>query len=767
MGTTYYTARKSLGYGRQSFAVTFRHPLRTDSRGKPGLKVRRGLGTTDEAEAERHVAELNTLLSDERYWSLAARPEAARQFSPVVVSAFYAGLEVATDTADQTRDGAIPLPGADQGYTRVMLVGTTGAGKTTLLRQLIGAHPQRDRFPSTSPGKTTVADLEVVTAPGAYHGVVTFFPERALRGYVQECVTAACLAAWSGSEDATVARRLLQHPDQKFRLQYVLGEWPSDAVDDEDWGFDEDESDETGSDAEETLEDVPTAAERAENAQRLAGWVQRIRDLVAFHGPEVAHVMEFEWSELSGDSLEAAEGNLTMELEDSDEHSEIVLEILELILARFERLDQRFLSKSTTGWPTKWEMKSDNRTEFLRSVRWFSSNYQPRYGRLLTPVVQGMRIQGPFYPELDEVQPKLVLIDGQGLGHTPESASSVSTNITSRYAEVDVIMLVDNATQPMQAAPLAVVRTVATGGFQEKLAIAFTHFDQVRGANVPTVAAKREHVVNAARNVLSTLRTEIGPTLVRSLEEGLDERCFMLGWLNQGLEALKPKMREQLMELLRFFERAITPREPIPAMPVYDPASVLFAVQAAARDFHARWAALLGFESMNGVTKAPWATVKALNRRIADRWAIEYRHLMPVADLFTRLSEEISKFLDSPLTWEGDASDPSERQRAVSNVRQAVSGVLHEFTTQRVIQEHMADWVRAYDRTGRGSTLDRARDIREIYEDAAPVPGVIMTEHTQQFLERVREMVYEAILAGGGKIAGRAEPEPAMAAPAD
>src|SRR5688500_5932853 len=86
----------------------------------------------------------------------------------------------------------------------------------------------RPRPPPTSPGKTTVADLEVVTAPGAYHGVVTFSPERAIRGYVQECVTAACLAAWSGADDATLARRLLQHPDQKFRLQYVLGEWPSD-----------------------------------------------------------------------------------------------------------------------------------------------------------------------------------------------------------------------------------------------------------------------------------------------------------------------------------------------------------------------------------------------------------------------------------------------------------------------------------------------------------------------------------------------------------
>ena len=95
-----------------------------------------------------------------------------------------------------------------------------------------------------------------------------------------------------------------------------------------------------------------------------------------------------------------------------------------------------------------------------------------------------------------------------------------------------------------------------------------------------------------------------------------------------------------------------------------------------------------------------------------------------------------------------------ERERAVSAVRRAVTTKLHDFARERVIQQHVADWVRAYDRAGRGSTLERARDIRGIYEDAAPVPGVIMTEHTQLFLDRVRTLVLEAITEGGGRMTG-------------
>lgn len=757
MAPSYYTAQASRGDGRRLFVVTFRHPLRTDARGKPGLKVRRGLGTADPAEAERLVTELNTLLSDERYWMVTAQAEAARRFSPVVVRAFYSGLEVSAESADKVREVAIPLPGPADGYCRVLLVGTTGAGKTTLLRHLIGAHPQRDRFPSTSTGRTTVADLELVTAPGEdYRGVVTFLPERAVRGSVQECLTAACLSAFRGDDDAGVARSLLQHADQTFRLQYVLGDWPLDGADEgDDWGFAAEGDGEGDPGVEDKPDDIPTDAERSENATRLAEWVGQIRGLVMAQAASMATDGEFEWFALEGETLDAAEAMLTMDLEQSDEYGELVLDILDQILLRFERLDGRMLSKTTTGWPTKWEMVSSDREAFLRAMRWFSSNYSPRYGRLLTPLVHGMRVRGPFQPAIEGVDaPKLVLIDGQGLGHTPDSAASVTTNITRRFLEADVILLVDNAEQPMQAAPLAVVRSVATGGFQEKLAIAFTHFDHVTGPNLGPVPAKRDHVLGAARNVLNSLRTEIGPSLVRSIEQGLDARCFMLGWLDRAPEALAPKMREQLTALLGFFEHAIEPAEPIPATPVYDPASVLFAVQGAARDFQSRWLARLGFELMENVTKAHWASVKALNRRIADGWAIEYRQLMPVADLFTRLSEEISKFLDQPVQWKGDASDPVERERAVSAVRRAVSAALHDFARDRIIQQHVADWVRAYDRAGRGSTRERARDIRDIYEDAAPIPGVIMTEETQQFLERVRQLVHDAIRAGGGEIAG-------------
>ena len=125
------------------------------------------------------------------------------------------------------RDAVIPLPESEpDGYRRVLLLGTTGAGKTTLARQLLGTDPSKERFPSTSTAKTTIHDTEIVLADGNWRAVVTFATSEEVREYLNECISAAVLAAAKGADDAEVLRRLLNHVDQRFRFSYVLGKRP-------------------------------------------------------------------------------------------------------------------------------------------------------------------------------------------------------------------------------------------------------------------------------------------------------------------------------------------------------------------------------------------------------------------------------------------------------------------------------------------------------------------------------------------------------------
>jgi hypothetical protein len=144
--------------------------------------------------------------------------------------------------------------------------------------------------------------------------------------------------------------------------------------------------------------------------------------------------------------------------------------------------------------------------------------------------------------------------------------------------------------------------------------------------------------------------------------------------------------------------------------------------------------------------------VKALNRRIAGELDDEYDTLRPVADLVSRLTESVSRFLDDPIEWTREPDGDEERQAAVARVRRAVSAAMHELAVRRLVSDHLTQWRTAYDFRGTGSSFTRARAIRGIYDEAAPVPDAVMPPPSRQFLDEVRRIVTTAIEASGGYV---------------
>ena len=749
-----YTASKSPTKDRPGFSISFRHPCRPDSKGKPGLKVRRGLGTADLQEADALVVQMNALLADESWWNASRYHDALQAFSPIVVDAFFDGLQASVANPVALRESIIPLPGRAEGYARVLFVGTTGAGKTSLLRHLIGSNPDKDRFPSTSTAKTTVSDIEVIPDDGTYRAAVTFFSEHAIRANVEDCVIAACSAVWDNMGDEKVADKLLHHADQRFRLSYLLGAWKAasnDAVD-EDWDFGGGDSQSVAAVADDR-EAVP-AADVAALQVKLTGYCERTKAIAAAKAAAIKAELLPEPSTSQPEDLQAALEIFQSELLDDDAFRDLVLDIIEDIQLRFDRLDVGTLTRrgKTARWPELWTYETADREDFLRQVRWFSSNYAPAFGRLLTPLVDGIRVRGPLYPVFTDRRAKVVYLDGQGLGHTPDSSSSVTTHVTQRFGDVDTIMLVDNAEQPVQAAAQAVLRAVAASGNYGKLAIAFTHFDQVKGLNLPGFAAKRSHVLASVYNYLARLREVLNGPIVTAMERTIDTQCFMLGGLDAASEKLPGGVKLQLGQLLDHFARSITP-PPLPdAKPSYDPSGLGFAVQRAADSFQRAWKFRLGFATSAEINKEHWTRVKALNQRIANELDVEYDSLRPVADFVGRITEEISNFLDHPVHWTRTPKDDTEAQEAIAPIRQAVFRELHSLAVVRLLKQHLTDWRRGNDHKGKGSATRRAVDIRGIYELAAPVPGTVNSEPALDFMKAVRDIVRTAIEEQGGEM---------------
>lgn len=752
MSSTRYSASKVRAKEGATWVLTFRHPLKTDQRGKPGRKMRRSAGTTDETRAEELRVQLNSLLSDENWFSVDRQLAAAEVFDDVVVRAFYEDLTTPTTRSFDVRGRKIDLPSKEDGYCRILLVGPTGVGKTSLLRQLIGSHPERDRFPSTSASRTTISDIEVITSPGeSYECVATFFNEWTVQTLVHECVADAGAILWDDQPDAKIAERLLQHRDMRFRLSYVLGSWGQGAAvqADDDDGFDD-----APQGFEADSEELPAVEEIAEMQATLQGYVARIRTLAI----QARADLGVDITTLIKEDRDAAQDLFEESLQSQPDFDELVSDIMDELRKRFDLLDDG-LTRRPGGWPESWTFASKNRDEFIRTIRRLSSNWAPSYGTLLTPLVDGIRIRGPFAPRFGDSEHKLVLLDGEGLGHAKDSASGVTSHITNRFDQVDVILLVDTAKSPMLDGSTSVVRAVAASGHHDKLAIAFTSFDLLkRQANLPTHADQRAHVMATVNQTLASLREVVGAPVVRAISRDIDERCFMLGYLDRPITDKNPAPATELLRLLDHFGKVgLANAASVQVKPVYELARLLFSIQGAVSEFHNRWDALLRLGGAPNVRRAHWAEIKALNRRVALRIEnSEYRDLMPVADLVGRLSEWITRYLDTPLRWDGKQPSEEEAEAALGLVQREVYKRLRPLAEQRLIEAGLDRWTRAFNMAGRGSTFDRARAIQSVYVENVPVPGPALDYRSTDLLREMQTLVSEAIEAAGGVLIGEA-----------
>jgi hypothetical protein len=446
---------------------------------------------------------------------------------------------------------------------------------------------------------------------------------------------------------------------------------------------------------------------------------------------------------------EIVDDELDKLLRADEQFNAIVDSLIDEIETRFDAISPGTITRDQQGWPAMWTWESGDVTEFLRAVNRFSSNYAPLFGHLFSPLVDGIRVAGPFRPDwLVGEPPKLVLIDGEGLGHTPKSAAALPTAVAKAIEDADAVLLVDNATQPAQAAPSSAIRSILTAGATSKLIFCFTHFDHVTGDNLRDVEDSAEHVLASVDNLLSAIRNEFGPRSAHVLRRRLERACFLAG-IDKPLDpetTLGQLSIGQLTNLLDTID-AIVERPPtVPARPVYDKTNLVLAITSAALAFHRRWRAVLGVTTEADVDKEHWTRVKALSRRFADGTADQYDTLRPSSDLRERLKEEIYKTLETPLRWTGGApTDQDEITAVIDEFSQAFAKRLPDRIRERLSVRPQRTWQDAYVLTGIGSTFVRARRISDdILMRNVPVPGATPSPDQNDFMHAVIGAVDEA-----------------------
>ena len=749
--TQSYTASAKQNPGRQPWNVQFRHPLCTDSGGKPGKKTTRALGTSDANLAQVLVGELNKLLANSALWSLGARGEAEKLYGTVVAEIFYSEIEPRTSDSRPLRDKLLPLPKPEAGYAKVVMLGVPGAGKTTLVRQLIGTHPKREAFPSTSLNRTSTFPIELVLQPGRFKAVVTFMSEHETRFEVEECVSAAIVEAVNGDE-SLVTRTFLDKSDGRFRLKFLLGDlYDQDTETDP---YAEEGDDEILPEGDEGS--VVVATDRQRNAAVVNDYIKRMCKIAG----ECKAVVEAErgrLDQMSPPERTAALDSIEEKADGSEEFLSLVSDILDELRTKFEAIHAvgKF-DKTTTGWPRAWEMESipGERGAFIAALRFFSGISERAWGRLLTPLVNGMRVQGPFQPDWADTEPRLVLMDTEGLGHKANSTADLPEQTAALLHEADVILLVDSAKNGLtNYAAGKALESIANMGLTRKLAMVFTHMDMASESGLKGQRLN-DQIFSGLRNVVDNqLLKSVTSESARFLLERLQKYMFYVGRID------KAEARGAEPELNRLLEYLMAEKPPVMkpvSVPEYDRAFLLMAVQEAAHDFRSQWQGYLNIAPNSEYKPRSWQTIKALTRRYAENWGENFE-LRPTANLRAALEIAVSRYLENPVGWTGDPT-PEQKRDAIERLKTAVTKQLPSLARRRLREEPQPSWYEAWIPRDTGSTIVRRIRIEGIFQRQVPIPDARGDKTVLDFMKEIENAIATALSDFEAAVTAKAQP---------
>jgi GTPase Era involved in 16S rRNA processing len=741
----FYTASLRQNPGRTSWLVEFRHPLKFDKGGKPGRKVRKGLGDSSEEQAKSLVDQLNVLLKDESLWSEDGKSAVKSRFDPRVIEIFYDNLEVQSTMHREIREQYIPFP-ARGSSRRVLLLGRTGAGKTTLLRQLIGSDNKSDRFPSTSTNRTTTCEIEVISTEKNFSAVVTFMPENEARSKVEELVSSAILEAINGANNDKIARVFLEDRDQRFRLKYLLGDLEEKNNEEEDPYAESSDEQKKSDDSDNKIQPIINSDELQ---NKLKNFVRHIKEIAALArrkiGREIGNLADIS-DQKKGEELDLIQS----EVEESDNFIQLVSEIMEEIRSKFSFMRSGEFSKSPTGWFKTWKLIGENdRTEFITAVKYFSANAGTLWGTLVSPLVTGIRVQGSFFPEWSQDKHPIVLIDTEGLGHKASLEANLSNPMVDWFDQVDVILLIDKATDSMANSVGKALETIASTGHTQKLMIAFTHMDNLKGDNLSSSQAKKDHLRNSIRNVIENqVQKNLPREVAQRVEVHLEKNTYFLGFLDSTKEENLNKVKPDLKTMFAVLIHSPSP-ESSTAFPEYSFDNLVLAIRDGIAAFRERWKALLGLEVEPAIPPADWQSIRALAKNYGESLDDSLLRLKPPADLRSSLSNVISRFLDTPISWNGTPSN-EEKKAVIDQIKARFTRKSIKWVEQKARKKPQRDWFEAFSsysmlKNGRGSTRLRASRIESLYEHWIPIPSSTGNVDVQEFINEIKILVKDSI----------------------
>lgn len=623
----------------------------------------------------------------------------------------------------EIRNNYIEIPSGERkcGYKNILLVGKTGAGKTSLVRQFLGEFCRKQSFPPTSPSRTTVADFEAIFTKydTEYKCIVTFHSKKIILGYIKECILDAARIYVEKKDFNKAYECFLTHSKQEFSLKFVIGDFRK---------------------CDKHAKHIDYLMQiNNERGVRYKQYIISIANYIK------SRIDESDCVEINRNVIEEIIENLSRHKKLEMYCNCILNDILSVIVKAADGVGE--LQKNSNGWPIFFRFRSLSEGRFINVVKKFYGNSAKEYGSLVTPIINGIRISGPFCPSWTNKRiPKIVIFDGQGVGHrtTDNNTPEVLTSITDSFSKADAILVVDTASSSMLGETQSVVKSVVTHGYSELLRFVFTKFDTLEGDNFYDNDDKINHVLNPIRNFSSGFKGNIliGDR-IQDVLAGLDDNKYVflsnLHLAAKGNNELESELYKILNGIGAYFFNTIkhdqhdqtgcgsqktkhknsnffkkkdvfTNKNKTDCHDLYIKLNfdrIREVLLAAIIKFHNRWDAYLNLGSPSVEPAEHWTRIKALNRRIAIYGLESYDTLRPIADICNFLQDEVFLFL-------------KENKIDSNNILKEIAMYISRNSRVVILDANSARWQQGNDFSGPGSTKLRSKKIKEIYDIAMP-----------------------------------------------
>lgn len=564
-------------------------------------------------------------------------------------------MESSTSLSQQgwdIRNSHISLPSqkSHSDYKYLLFVGHTGSGKTTLVRQLLGIKKDCNFLP-TSQSRTTVADFEAVFTEKntPFRCVVNFLPKKVVYNYITDCIFEAAKNFALKKDMDKVYDSFMEHNSQRFRLKYIFGDFTK---------------------INKQNLDPKYKSMILRNEKKYMIYIKKIAKIFEKTQHVAKKILDSQSDKnLSSQEKAEIEENTFTETIKNEYFINCCNNIVNDIIHQInEAAKNGSLKKESSGWPEVFMYENIKRETFITDLTRFCGNSAEDFGKLVSPVVSGMRISGPFHPRWCKSIPKIVIIDGEGIGHKIERKSPIPTSITDKYALATYIILVDSATQPMSLDTQSALLSIITHGYSEELYFAFTKLDSVEGPNFSDDDDKKRHILKTIDNFANSCdNKEIGLYVREVLDNIAEKKTIFFSKINEDILS-DSNHKSQLLKLLTilnvtFFDRKhnnshsssnsaldkkiITQKK---TTQCNQPKKLreehlVRLIKEAIQSFQDTWDGRLNFPSQASIPAEHWTRIKALTRRISEFREDRYDNLDPVAEAIDKFQNSICKFL--------------------------------------------------------------------------------------------------------------------------